>query len=101
MLELDDDTLGKIAGEELGDLLGVRGEPVLRRIARWDASMPQYHVGHLERVAQIEALVQEHIGLELAGNAYRGVGIPFCIHSGQRAAERILSRTGIDASGPS
>jgi oxygen-dependent protoporphyrinogen oxidase len=51
--------------------------------------MPQYHVGHLELVAAIESRVAEHRGLELAGNAYRGVGIPQCIRSGREAAERL------------
>jgi oxygen-dependent protoporphyrinogen oxidase len=53
--------------------------------------MPQYHVGHLELVAEIESRVAEHPGLELAGNAYRGVGIPQCIRSGREAAERLAA----------
>ena len=57
--------------------------------------MPQYHVGHLTRVASIEARVAALPGLELAGNAYHGVGIPQCIHSGETAAERIAALFGI------
>jgi oxygen-dependent protoporphyrinogen oxidase len=52
--------------------------------------MPQYHVGHLERVARIEQLAARHPNLALAGNAYGGVGIPQCIASGRRAAEKIF-----------
>jgi oxygen-dependent protoporphyrinogen oxidase len=52
--------------------------------------MPQYHLGHVDRVARIEARVAKLAGLELAGNAYRGVGVPDCIHSGELAAERLL-----------
>ena len=52
--------------------------------------MPQYEVGHLERVSEIEKLVSEMPGLALAGNAYRGAGIPDCIRSGQAAAEYLL-----------
>jgi oxygen-dependent protoporphyrinogen oxidase len=52
--------------------------------------MPQYHVGHLERVTRIEATASTLRGLQLAGSAYRGVGIPHCIHSGQQAAERVV-----------
>ena len=54
----------------------ISGQPQWTDVARWPASMPQYHVGHLQRVAQIEARVATHPGLALAGNAYHGVGIP-------------------------
>jgi oxygen-dependent protoporphyrinogen oxidase len=52
--------------------------------------MPQYHVGHLDLVRQIEARAGAIPHFALAGNAYRGVGIPFCIHSGEQAAERVI-----------
>jgi len=52
--------------------------------------MPQYHVGHLELVRQIEARATAIGHFALAGNAYRGVGIPFCIRSGEQAAERVM-----------
>jgi oxygen-dependent protoporphyrinogen oxidase len=52
--------------------------------------MPQYEVGHLERVNEIEKLASELPGLTLAGNAYRGAGIPDCIRSGETAAEMLL-----------
>jgi oxygen-dependent protoporphyrinogen oxidase len=51
--------------------------------------MPQYQVGHIARVESIEQRVATHAGLELAGNAYRGVGIPQCIHGARQAAERL------------
>jgi oxygen-dependent protoporphyrinogen oxidase len=63
--------------------------PLVTDIARWPRSMPQYHVGHLARVARIEQLATAVPTLALAGNAYRGVGIPQCIASGEAAAERI------------
>ena len=66
------------------------GQPLWTDVARWPRSMPQYHVGHLARVARIEARVAKLHGLALAGNAYRGVGIPQCIHSGEAAAERVV-----------
>jgi oxygen-dependent protoporphyrinogen oxidase len=53
--------------------------------------MPQYHLGHLDRVARIESRAAKLPGLHLAGNAYRGVGIPHCIHSGQQAADRAVA----------
>jgi oxygen-dependent protoporphyrinogen oxidase len=54
--------------------------------------MPQYHVGHRQLVARIEARAAALPGLQLAGNAYHGVGLPDCIHGGQPAAERILGK---------
>lgn len=86
-----DAELARIATEELRDLIGVRGEPLLVEIARWPASMPQYHVGHTALVAAIEAAAARHRGLALCGSAYHGVGIPHCIHSGEQAAERSLA----------
>jgi len=81
----------RIARDELAQLLGVRGESVFYDVARWPRSMPQYHVGHLARVSQIERFVQRHRGLELAGSYLRGVGIPQCIYAGTRAAEKVMT----------
>lgn len=83
--------LRAIVVEELGQLLGIRGEPSMFQIARWPHAMPQYHLGHLETVARIEAAVQRFPGLQLAGNAFHGVGIPHCIHSGEQAAEGVIA----------
>lgn len=88
-LDLDDQTLAALAREELGELLGARGDPELLRVARWPATMPQYHVGHVELVAEIERLAGRYPNMALAGNAYHGVGVPNCIHSGEQAAERL------------
>jgi oxygen-dependent protoporphyrinogen oxidase len=89
LLAADDDDLGKLAQEELAQLMGISGAPILTAVARWPESMPQYHLGHLERVGRIEARVGQMPGLALAGNAYRGVGIPQVIHSGELSAERV------------
>jgi oxygen-dependent protoporphyrinogen oxidase len=91
MVEKTDEELIAIAQREMVQLLGARGEAIETHVARWRESMPQYHVGHLELVAEIESRVAEHPGLELAGNAYRGVGIPQCIRSGREAAERLAA----------
>ncbi len=89
LAELDDHRLRQIALDELRSLIGARGEPLFADIARWPRSMPQYHLGHCQRVERIEAAVAHWPGLALAGNAYHGVGIPNCIHSGEMAAEEI------------
>ena len=89
LAELPEAELTRIAHEELAALLRIDGAPLWTEVARWPASMPQYHVGHLLRIAQIEGRAAKLRGLALAGNAYHGVGIPQCIHSGETAAERI------------
>jgi protoporphyrinogen/coproporphyrinogen III oxidase len=91
LLELSDDELSRVAREELAELLQISGKPLLTSIARWPRSMPQYHVGHLARIGRIEELAGRYPNLALAGNAYRGVGIPQCIASGIAAAERIAA----------
>ena len=78
------------ARAELGTTLGVTAEPVITRVWRHPASMPQYLVGHLARVDAIDRRVALLPGLALAGGAYRGVGIADCVHSGEMAAERLL-----------
>jgi protoporphyrinogen/coproporphyrinogen III oxidase len=89
LLDAPDDELGRLAHQELAELLRIAGTPLWTMAAKWPGSMPQYHVGHLTRVARIEARITALAGLELAGNAYHGVGIPQCIRSGEAAAERI------------
>jgi oxygen-dependent protoporphyrinogen oxidase len=91
LVDLPDDRLRRIAVEELADLLRIRGEPVCCRVVRSVRSMPQYELGHNQMVQQIEERTARWPGLALAGNAYRGVGIPHCIHSGEEAAERLLA----------
>ncbi|MGL4512743.1 MAG: protoporphyrinogen oxidase [Lacipirellulaceae bacterium] len=89
--ELDDDALVRLAADELRALVGLRGEPLWGRVVRWPRSMPQYHVGHVERVERIEARVAAIARLELAGAAYRGVGVPQCVRSGELAAQRSVA----------
>jgi protoporphyrinogen/coproporphyrinogen III oxidase len=88
--ELPDDEIRRIVLEELSELIGLHGEPELFDVACWLGMMPQYHVGHLDLVRQIEGRTAAIPHFALAGNAYRGVGIPFCIHSGEQAAERVV-----------
>lgn len=88
LLEGSDESLVDVARAELGTLLGIRVAPLLTRVRRFPRAMPQYLIGHLDRVAAIEAREAQNFGLALAGNGFRGVGIPDAIHSGERAAER-------------
>jgi oxygen-dependent protoporphyrinogen oxidase len=91
VLEWSDEQVLQSVQQELRELLGVSGPPLLTRINRWQRSMPQYHVGHLDRVRRIEELADTLPGLELAGNYGRGVGIPHCIRSGEQAGERLVT----------
>jgi protoporphyrinogen/coproporphyrinogen III oxidase len=86
-LAADDDTLVALAVQEVGTRLGVTEPASLTRVRRWPRGMPQYLLGHPERVARIEAGQSKHGGLYLAGNAFHGVGLPDCIASGERAAD--------------
>jgi oxygen-dependent protoporphyrinogen oxidase len=86
----DDASLVTRTRGELGAALGIRAAPVLTRLHRWPASMPQYRVGHLARVETIERLASAVPGLSLAGAAYRGVGIADCVRAGEAAAEEAL-----------
>jgi oxygen-dependent protoporphyrinogen oxidase len=90
LVEADDDLVRKIVAVELQSLLGVTGPWIICQIYRWKSAMPQYHVGHLGRLARIDARLKEHRGLHLAGNAYRGVGIPNCVQSAEQAAQAAL-----------
>ncbi len=87
---LPDEDLKQLVREEMGELVGASGEPIFWEISRWQGTMAQYNVGHVELVKDIEERAAEIPGLELAGNAFHGVGMPQCIHSGEQAAERIV-----------
>ena len=86
--DLADDRLVELARDEVR-LVGIETEPQLVRIHRWPRGMPQYVLGHPERLERIDRALEEHRGLALAGAAYRGVGIPDCIRSGEEAAEAV------------
>ncbi len=77
--------------------LSIAGEPVLVRTARYEHAMPRYTVGHLDRVAAVEAAMEAWPAVVLAGASYRGVGLPDCIAQGQAAAVRVAERLGARA----
>jgi oxygen-dependent protoporphyrinogen oxidase len=96
MMSLGDDLMIAAVRDEFGALLGVSAPPTSAEVRRWPDSMPQYEVGHLARVAQIERAVADVPAFALAGAAYRGVGIPDCVRSGEDAADAIFA--GLSAS---
>jgi len=89
-----------LAHEELKLTLGITAETLLSRVFMWDKAMPQYNLGHPEILKRIDTALENLPGLALAGNGYRGIGIPDCIHSGELATEKVtrdLSRVFIQA----
>lgn len=93
IVERDDEALAAACRTDLAAALGVRAEPVLSRVRRWPHSMPQYRVGHLDRVEAVERALAALPGVAVAGGAYRGVGISDCVRSGEDAAARLLTTT--------
>ncbi|WNG39715.1 protoporphyrinogen oxidase [Archangium violaceum] len=81
LVELDDAALVTLAREELRELAGVTAEPSFTEVFHWKRGIPQYNVGHLERVAAIDEGVARLPGLFLTGNAYKGVGLTDCIRN--------------------
>ncbi len=89
ILSESDDAILAAVVNELHDIAGFRAAPAFSRIYRWPRSMAQYTVGHPARLAEIEARTAAIPGLQLAGNAYTGIGIPDCIRMGRQAATAI------------
>jgi oxygen-dependent protoporphyrinogen oxidase len=92
MMQLDDEKIVASVRDEFRQLLGINAEPGTADVRRWADSMPQYEVGHLARVAEIERIVGEIPAVAIAGAAYRGVGIPDCVRSGEQAADSIFAQ---------
>jgi oxygen-dependent protoporphyrinogen oxidase len=92
MMSLTDDEMVAAVRGEFRTLLGVSAAPEFAEVRRWPDSMPQYEVGHLARVAEIERAVADIPAFAIAGAAYRGVGIPDCIRSGEEAADAIFAK---------
>ncbi|MBL8793109.1 MAG: protoporphyrinogen oxidase [Planctomycetia bacterium] len=89
VVDWDDARLSAAVRAELQLAQGISAAPVFQRIVRWDRAIPQYLVGHLDRVAWIEARTACHPGLFLTGNAYRGVALNDCTEQGQIIAEQV------------
>ena len=92
VLQRDDDDLAALAAGELAESIGLTAKPVANRVTRWGGGLPQYNVGHLDRVARIRAAVAARPGLAVAGAAYDGVGIPACIATGRQAAGQVIDQ---------
>lgn len=98
MMDLDDENVLSIVRGELKAILGIESDPVFHRIFRWHRANPQYDVGHLALVDDIEAALPA--GLYVTGSPYRGIGLPDCVHQGQQTAARILAERLLPTSEP-
>jgi oxygen-dependent protoporphyrinogen oxidase len=89
-IDLDDTAIAQVVERELGSLIGATGAPLFLEIGRHPRAMPQYNLGHLDRVATIRRNLTRHPRLYLAGIAFDGVGIPDCIHAAELTADALL-----------
>jgi protoporphyrinogen/coproporphyrinogen III oxidase len=95
ILASSDDQILAIVRKDLRQIIGLDAEPLFARVYKWKAAMAQYSVGHLDRVARIQALCENLPGLALAGNGFAGIGVPDCVRSGTEAATKVLSQMGM------
>jgi oxygen-dependent protoporphyrinogen oxidase len=77
--------------DELKEKMGITAEPLFQKVTPWPQSMPQYTVGHIDRLKVTEEMLADFPGLHLVGNAYRGVGIPDCIRMAQEVSDRVIA----------
>ncbi len=91
VLQRDDDDLAALAAAELAAAIGVTAPSIAHRVTRWGGGLPQYNVGHLDRVARIRAAVARQPGLAVAGAAYDGVGIPACVATARSAVDQVTA----------
>jgi len=86
-----DEEIVAVVRNDLREILGLAAEPLFARVYKWKSAMAQYTVGHLDRLDRIERLRERLPGIALAGNAYRGIGVPDCVRSGSEAVKQVLS----------
>jgi len=98
VLSLTDDEILATVRAELKEIVKLAARPVFERVYRWRGAMAQYESGHLARVERIERRVKNIPGLELAGNAYHGIGVPDCIREGTNAANAVVQTLAMSAS---
>ena len=90
ILKADDETLVRRVRAELRSMAGIASEPTYVEVNRWERGMPQYTLGHLDRLEEIKVSLRNYKGLYLTGAAYRGVGIPDCIRDGSETAAEVI-----------
>jgi len=98
ILKRSDEDLVRTVITEFHSILGLNpfAKPLFSRVFRWRLGMPQYTLGHLDRIGRIDERCAQIPGLAMAGGSYRGVGVPNCIESGERAVSKVLAEWGIE-----
>ena len=91
LLQVADDELVEIAVRDLADAIGISVRPVDQHVQRWGGALPQYAVGHLDRVASVRAALVDVPGVAVCGSAYDGLGIPACIASAELAVAKVAA----------
>ncbi len=91
VVDWPEDRLLAAVREELRLAMGIMAAPLLHHVIRWDRAIPQYHLGHLDRVARIEERAARYPGLVLAGNALHGVALNDCTEQAERVARRLAA----------
>ncbi|MBI5934397.1 MAG: protoporphyrinogen oxidase [Chloroflexi bacterium] len=92
----NENDLLELSKEEMKLTLGITAEPLLSRVFMWENAMPQYNLGHPDILKRIDAILENYPSLALAGNGYRGIGIPDCIHSGELAVKKLPESIGVE-----
>ncbi|MCL5957751.1 MAG: protoporphyrinogen oxidase [Chloroflexi bacterium] len=94
LVELDDEEIIRISRDELRTIMGISAEPEFARVYRWIRGMPQYTLGHLQRLETMEERLAQHPGLYLCGASYRGVGTGDCMNSAEQAVAKAIEYLG-------
>jgi protoporphyrinogen/coproporphyrinogen III oxidase len=100
VLQAPDEEVVNVVREDLRQIIKLKADPLFSRVYRWKGAMAQYGVGHLERLQRMESLLQQLPGLALAGNGYRGIGVPDCVRSGSEAANKAMLAVGLAEATP-
>ncbi len=90
LVYLSEEEIASIVREELKSIMGIDADPVLVKVFRWNKAMPQYTIGHAEKVSWIEERTRLYPGLFLTGSAYRGIGISDCVRNGETTAKKVV-----------
>ena len=92
LVDLEYEDMIRLVRKELKEIVGIEAEPILTRVFRWKRAMPQYIIGHSQRMEQLDERLKDHPGLYLTGSAYKGIGIPDSVHYGEITASKALSK---------
>src|SRR5699024_9352376 len=91
IVDLTDKEITEIVLQDLNKIMKITKQPEQCIVTRWKNAMPQYKIGHRERIEKLRNEMKNHLpGLFLTGSSYEGVGIPDCIKQGEQASRHVL-----------